>query len=62
MNVIELKVPSAVAFRFITEDLERSKMRAKLMPKVLSGDQKSNRAEISSKLSQCVENDLNYLD
>lgn len=58
----ELNLSSTVVFRIVTEDLAMRKVCAKLVPKVLSDDEKTNRAEISSELLQRVEIEPDYLD
>lgn len=58
----ELNLSSTVVFRIVTEDLAMRKVCAKLVPKVLSDDEKTNRAEISSELLQRVEIEPDWLD
>ena len=46
----------------VTEDLAMRKLCAKLVPKVLSEEQKPSRVEISQKLLECVQEDEDFLD
>lgn len=46
----------------VTEDLAMRKVCAKLVPKVLSEEQKLSRVEISQEILDCVQEDPNFLD
>ena len=51
-----------IVHTIVTEDLPMRKMCAKLVPKVLSEEQKLSRVEISQEILDCVQEDEEFLD
>ena len=58
----ELNLSSPGVFHIVTEDIAMTKMCTKLVPKVLSDDQKTDQAEVSTELLPSVENEPWYLN
>lgn len=49
-------------YKLVTEDLQMRKVCAKLVPKVLTGDQKARRLAVCKEMFQRLQNDLNFLN
>lgn len=58
----QLDIPKSVVYRIVTEDFQMRKVCAKLVPKVLTDEQKTNRVTVSQELVDCCEEDPNFLD
>lgn len=58
----ECNIPKSTVHRIVTEDLGMRKICAKMVPKVLSDEQKAARATISRDLLEQCESDPNFLD
>nr|XP_012143528.1 PREDICTED: putative uncharacterized protein FLJ37770 [Megachile rotundata] len=58
----ELNLTKSTIHSIVTEDLQMRKVCAKLVPKVLTEEQKERRVTISRELLECLERDSNLLD
>lgn len=58
----EMNLSYGTVQRIITEDLSMRKVCAKMVPKVLSDEQKELRVEISQEILDCLEEDEHFLD
>jgi hypothetical protein len=57
----ELNINKCTAYQIITQDLNMRTVCAKMVPKILSDDQKARRNEVSAEMLQRLESEPGFL-